>query len=102
MVLGSSDDDEYDDDEYDDSDDLSYESTESERFLKNWNSRKMYWERSRTRPCFDQVIIHPFSEGYRQLSLWLVAWSRFQHNEKRPRQTGCPNSNTIRPNSDKI
>jgi hypothetical protein len=48
MVLGSSDDDEYDDDEYDDSDDLSYESTESERFLKNWNSRKMYWERSRT------------------------------------------------------
>jgi hypothetical protein len=29
----------------------------------------------------------------------LLPWSRFQHNEKRPRQTGCPNSNTIRPNS---
>ena len=28
--------------------------------------------------------------------------SRFQHNEKRPRQTGCPNSNTIRPNSGMI
>ena len=52
MVLGSSDDDEYDDDEYDDSDDLSYESTESERFLKNWNSRKMYWERLRVMTLF--------------------------------------------------
>jgi hypothetical protein len=28
--------------------------------------------------------------------------SRFQHNEKRPRQSGCPNSDTICPNSDKI
>jgi hypothetical protein len=27
---------------------------------------------------------------------------RFQHNEKRPRQSGCPNSDTICPNSDKI
>ena len=48
MVLESSDDDEYDDDEYDDSDDLSYESTESEQFLEKLEFLDMvYWERSR-------------------------------------------------------
>ena len=28
--------------------------------------------------------------------------SRFQHNEKRPRHFGCPNSDSVCPNSDKI
>jgi hypothetical protein len=28
--------------------------------------------------------------------------SRFRHNEKRPRHFGCPNSDSVCPNSDKI
>jgi hypothetical protein len=74
MVLGSSDDDEYDDDEYD-SDDLSYESTESERYLEKLEFEEDVLGKIESNdPALTKLIIHPFSEGYRQLSA--NEWSR--------------------------
>ena len=71
MVLGSSDDDDDDDDDDDeyDSDDLSYESTESERYLEKLEFEEDVLGKIESNdPVLTKLTIHPFSEGYRQLT----------------------------------